>query len=92
MRLSTTLVDCLFQKLGVEFKECGFTYGWVIIDGKRTLPVQYRTDRNGEMGDETFLRLLELLYLTEDQFSDFSECTRPGSDYRDLLKDRDLLR
>jgi hypothetical protein len=90
MQLTTRQASRIFRKLGVNAKRSTHhVAGFVLIDGKRVLPVHY-SHGNKDMKGPVPHRFRKSLRLSEDEFAALRDCTLSRDAYVQLLRDRGI--
>lgn len=88
MQLSTKQASRLFRKLQVQEKRSTHhVAGFVMVDGKKVLPVHYSRG-NKDMKGPVPHRFRKSLRLSEDEFAELRDCTLSREAYLQLLRER----
>jgi hypothetical protein len=91
MHLTTAEAARVCKKLEIEIVECKHhVRGFLVVDGRRILPVHYSNGRKDLPGDVPH-RFRKALHLSVDEFRSFLECTLSRREYVELLSERGLL-
>jgi hypothetical protein len=86
MQLTTRQAARIFRKLEViEKKSTHHVAGFVMVDGKKALPVHY-SHGNKDMKGPVPHRFRRSLYLNESEFVALRDCTLSRQDYIALLR------
>jgi hypothetical protein len=92
MQLTTREAARIFRKLGVvEKKSTHHVAGFVVIDGKKTLPVYYSHGNKGMKGPVPH-RFRRSLKLSEAEFAELKDCSLSREAYVDLMRQRGWCR
>lgn len=90
MKLSKRDAQRLFTKLELEHKRStGHVYGWLVVDGKRVLPMHYSHGR-GDMPGHVPDRFRKAMHLDRDEFGLMVGCTMTRRAYVDLLREKGI--
>lgn len=88
MQLTTKQASRIFRKLDVqEKKSTHHVAGFVVVDGKKVLPVYYSRG-NKDMKGPVPHRFRKSLHLSEGEFAEMRDCTLSKDTYFQLLRER----
>ncbi len=88
MQLTTRQAGRIFRKLDiVEKRSTHHVAGFVVVDGKKVLPVHY-SHGNKTMKGPVPHRFRKSLHLSEAEFADLRDCTLSRDAYFQLLRER----
>ena len=88
MQLTTRQASRVFRKLEVrEKRSTHHVAGFVVVDGKKVLPVHY-SHGNKDMKGPVPHRFRKSLRLSEAEFAELRDCTLSREEYFQLLRDR----
>lgn len=88
MQLTTREASRIFRKLEVEEKRSTHhVAGFVVIDGKKVLPVHYSRGRK-DMKGPVPRRFSRSLCLSDEEFALLKSCTMSRAEYVQILRDR----
>lgn len=91
MQLSTAELKRIFRKLEIEPKQSTHhVAGWLVVDGKRILPLHYSHGRK-DMPGHVPHRFRKALYLEPEEFRVFKKCHMDKGEYLALLRQRGVL-
>jgi hypothetical protein len=90
MQLTTKQAGRIFRKLHVmEKTSTHHVAGFVMVDGKKVLPVHYSRG-NKDMKGPVPHRFRKSLRLSEGEFAELRDCTLSRDDYVELLRERGI--
>lgn len=90
MQLTTKQAERIFRKLEVQPKRSTHhVAGFVVVDGKKTLPVYY-SHGSKEMKGPVPHRFRKSLRLSESEFAKLRDCTLSKDGYFQLLRERGI--
>lgn len=88
MKLTKRDAARIFDKLEVqERRATGHVYGWLVVDGRRVLPLHYSHGR-GEMPGKVPERFRKAMHLDHFEFGRMVGCTMKRDEYVALLRSR----
>jgi hypothetical protein len=91
MQLTTKQAAKIFRKLKVvRRKSTHHIAGFVVVDGRKVLPVFY-SHGNKDMKGPVPHRFRKSLRLSEDEFARLRDCTLSREDYHRLLRERGVV-
>lgn len=91
MHLTTADAAKIFRKLQVQEKQSRHhVAGFVVIDGKKTLPLHY-SHGNKEMKGPVPHRFRRSLHLSEAEFAELRDCTLSRDGFIELLRVKGVL-
>jgi hypothetical protein len=91
MHLTTSEAEKICKKLQIELVDCKHhVRGFLVVDGKRILPVHYSNGRKELPGDVPHL-FRRSLHLDTDEFLNLLRCSLSRDSYIILLRKRGLL-
>jgi hypothetical protein len=81
----------VFNKLELQQRRnTKHVYGWLIVDGRRVLPLHYSHGR-GDMPGHIPDRFRGAMHLTKMEFAEMVGCTMTRDKYVALLRERGVL-
>jgi len=90
MQLTTRQAAKIFRKLKVVRKQSTHhVAGFVMVDGKKVLPVHYSHGKKDIKGPVPH-RFRKSLRLSEPEFAELRDCTLSRDDYVQLLRSRGI--
>jgi len=91
VQLSRREIESIFKKLRLEPKKSTHHLaGWLVVDGKRILPLHYSHSRKDMPGNVPH-RFRKSMLLTGPEFNDMKACTMSREAYIELLRGRGLI-
>lgn len=91
MQVSAGELQRIFRKLEIEPKESPHhVAGWLVVDGKRVLPLHYSHGRKDMPGNVPH-RFRKSLHLDVDEFLVFKRCKMGRDEYLEVLRARGVL-
>jgi hypothetical protein len=91
VRLLKSDAERIFRKLNLQQRRnTKHVYGWLIVDGKRVLPLHYSYGR-GEMPGHVPDRFRAAMHLDRPQFANMVRCTMSREEYVAILRERGLV-
>ncbi len=90
MQISTRQAARIFRKLEVvEKRSTHHVAGFVVVDGRKVLPVHY-SHGNKDMKGPVPQRFRRSLHVSESEFAELRDCTLSRDEYFQLLRDRGI--
>jgi hypothetical protein len=81
----------IFRKLDLQDKRnTKHVYGWLIVDGKRVLPLHYSHGR-GDMPGHVPERFRNAMHLNRGEFAEMVGCTMTREEYVRVLRRRGIV-
>lgn len=80
----------IFQKLALEVRSTGHTYGWLTVNNKRILRVHYSHGK-GDLPEKIMHKIRGQLKLSEKDFKDLVACPLTYEGYLDILKRKGFI-
>jgi hypothetical protein len=87
VQLSTGDAERIFRKLDIKAKKGHHIAGWLIVDGKRVLPLHYSHGRKAMPGNVPH-RFRKALHLSVPEFEELKRCPMSREKYIALLRER----
>lgn len=88
MQIKKKEAERIFAKLDIQPKSSNHhVSGWVVIDGKKTLPVHY-SNGNGDMPGKVGDKFRKSFLLDLDEFRELKDCSMSKAQYLSLLSKR----
>ena len=92
MQLNAADLRRVFTKLKIETVECKHhVRGFLVVDGKRVLPLHYSNGRKEMWGSVAHL-FRRSLHLSQTEFEDLVRCPLSREQFVEILRSKDLLR
>ena len=88
--MKTVDIERIFNKLSLQVRSTGHTYGWLIVNGKKILRVHYSHGK-GDLSDKIMHKIRGQLKLSEKDFKNLVACPLTYEDYLDILKRKGLV-
>jgi len=83
-------IERIFHKLALEVRSTGHNYGWLTVNDKKILRVQYSHGK-GDLPDKIMHKIRGQLKLSEKDFRDLIACPLTYEAYLDILKRKGLV-
>ncbi len=88
MQIKKKEAERIFKKLNIQKKSSKHhVSGWIIINGKKTLPVHYSNGR-GDMPGYVGEKFRKSFKLSVDEFSELKDCTMSKEKYFHIVTKR----